>query len=260
MKKFLLASAALSVIAFQAHAAEPLRSKPAASSVRPAASMVAQRASSASNWTGAYVGVNVGYNFYRTLTDQDNKMLETTTADKKRLDSGSGLLVGGQVGFDYQVSDSVVLGLVADWDYSGAAQTVDYKTTDAGNGSFATDAPYGVYSARLRAGVLLSPELLIYATGGWAGTQNHLKITVPAPYLGYETTQAHYGWTVGAGAEYMISSNVSVFAEYRYSEYFKASYSDFMKPTTVAPSTKIDYKVFDQQVRVGVNYRFSTGN
>ena len=56
------------------------------------------------------------------------------------------------------------------------------------------------------------------------------------------------GWTVGAGAEYAVTNNVTVRAEY--------NYTDLGKDTLTTPTAAASIGYQGSDVKLGVNYKF----
>jgi opacity protein-like surface antigen len=85
--------------------------------------------------------------------------------------------------------------------------------------SYANTSLYWLGTVRGRFGVLATPSLLIYATGGWAyGGVSHsfggqFGRGAPAHHYGRRSTEAS-GWTYGGGLEYLISPRITDGAEY----------------------------------------------
>jgi outer membrane immunogenic protein len=136
------------------------------------------------NWNGAYVGVNLGYQWGKTT----NWPTEP-----------NGFMGGGQVGYNWQVNPNWVLGLEADIQASGAEDTfAPYKFSNPWFGT-----------VRGRAGYAMN-NVLAYVTGGLAYGGQRVD-------LGALTeSQVHLGWTIGAGVEVGLTPNWSAKAEYLY--------------------------------------------
>jgi len=77
---------------------------------------------------------------------------------------------------------------------------------------------------------LAKPELLLYATGGWAGQWVEGSIACGNPDFGgggawclsphAQTNKAFLnGWTIGGGAEWMLTRNWLIRGEYRYADF-----------------------------------------
>ena len=72
------------------------------------------------SWTGFYIGVNAGGSFGSDTATQNATFTSTALGANGLLNSTTqqapkGWLVGRQLGYNWQVSSSYVLGLEADW-------------------------------------------------------------------------------------------------------------------------------------------------
>jgi outer membrane immunogenic protein len=187
----------------------------------------------AMSWTGAYVGVAAGYSFLSEKTARDlNGQNPSPYADV------NGFLVGGQLGFDYQIN-SVVVGLSAD-----LAKSFASKSFPQGPGANLKIEDDYVGTARARVGVLLTPKFLAYATGGFAMAKSTATYTDVGTRVSESKTAT--GYVLGLGAEYRYTRNVSSFIEYRYYNYLKAT---FTRLNGIVDSS-------NSEIRVGVLYRF----
>ncbi|HLH11705.1 MAG TPA: outer membrane protein [Methylovirgula sp.] len=161
------------------------------------------------SWSGIYVGGQVGYEWGTDTTEE----LVTATGIPDGFNQGfrtNGVIGGGHVGFNYQVSQ-FVFGI--EGDINGADNRGGY-TLPNGNG---TRSRQDFDAAILgRAGITFD-RLLIYAQGGVAF--GDFKYTYFTPAIGETINNNRVGWTVGAGIEYAIDPNWSVFADYRYTDF-----------------------------------------
>jgi outer membrane immunogenic protein len=198
------------------------------------------------DWTGFYVGGNVGYSWGRLDNSIGGTPIGTTSVD--------GIIGGGQIGYNWQVNQ-IVFGLEADFQGSG----------QKGDGSF-TGAP-GVIPAstftfsnkldwfgtvRGRIGYAFD-RWLPYVTGGWAYGHGNVSGTVTGGTAGTGSTSADYsGWTAGAGLEYAFMNNWSAKIEYLYVDFGNGP------SVTLAPSAAVlsTGHLTDNIVRVGLNYKF----
>jgi outer membrane immunogenic protein len=123
-------------------------------------------------------------------------------------------------------------------------------------------------SARARAGFLITPTMLLYATGG--ASWIHLEASAfcgsvnpigwcrgpagPGSNVGTTSTvtTTRIGWTAGGGIEAMLWSNWLARIEYRYSDYGKFDYTLFSGVDAIAAETKFH----THTALVGVAYRF----
>ena len=162
------------------------------------------------SWTGAYVGLNVGGGF-----KADNSF--------GRAGDVSGVVGGGQIGYNYQISPLFVVGIETDF------QGTSLRTTNVSLPWFGT--------VRGRAGfALLNSTLLVYGTGGFAyGELN-------SPFR----SDVHTGWTAGGGVEYAFLPNWSAKVEYLYTDLERNG------GFAVGPQ-----RAKFHTVRAGVNYHFN---
>lgn len=182
------------------------------------------------NWTGFYAGINGGYGFGKSGW---SAATGTNTFDT------SGGLVGGTVGYNYQMGQWV-LGLEGDVDWSdmnGSTTTVPCTTSCETRNSW-------LGTARGRLGYAVGRFLPFVTAGGAFGD---IKAT-PTGLAGERDTKA--GWTAGAGVEVALTGPWSAKVEYLY--------ADLGKTTCAAGScalpTNVDLTA--NMVRAGVNYRF----
>jgi outer membrane immunogenic protein len=177
----------------------------------------------------------------------------------------TGFLGGGEVGYNYQISQ-FVLGVEGDAEYispspgafnSGVLNTGDTFTvnTSLRSNFFAT--------ARARAGIAFD-RVLVFATGGAAFTNSHLQQaytdTLDGPTTGnLSVATPTIGWTVGGGIEYAITNNWSVKAEYLYARFGGAAGSYTILAAGSGHTNTISTAVSADQLnigRIGVNYKF----
>jgi outer membrane immunogenic protein len=131
------------------------------------------------DWTGVYVGANVGY-AGGSVTDSD-----TGTQ------SFSGALAGGQIGANLQYR-SLIFGAEVDGDWSG----------QQGSNSSLSFNPRWLATARIRIGWAYD-NIAYYATGG-AG---YVHFSSNAPD-GTAFTATHTAWVAGLGQESTINRNL----------------------------------------------------
>ena len=201
----------------------------------------------APSWTGFYIGANGGFggnnvNYSATFAG----IPESTSLNS------SGFLGGGTAGFNWQVAPIWVIGAETDFDAtdisSNATATVPFATASAGTKIdwFGT--------VRGRAGVLVTPTALLYATGGWA--YGHTTTSATATALGFTESASsgnmQNGWTAGAGLEYAVYPWLSVKTEYLYVNLGSANVNGTVDgiPVTIGEKTAIN------TVKAGLNFKF----
>jgi outer membrane immunogenic protein len=189
------------------------------------------------SWTGCYGG---GY-FGSLFEQSDWGVLGSH--------SGTGLLVGGQLGCNYQISTWVfgIQGDAASADLSGThADQVNAGLTDQTKIDLLSSvtARFGYAWGRL----------LSYGKAGGAWTHENYGILFAdtSPFATASDTRS--GWTVGGGFEYAITDNLSMFFEYNYYDFGTQTIS-FASAT--GSSQLSDIRERDNVVKAGVNWKFS---
>jgi outer membrane immunogenic protein len=177
------------------------------------------------NWTGFYIGANIGGGFGRTTINPG--------ALSSNLD---GVVGGGQIGYNWQMPGSQwILGVEVD------GQGTSQNASVAGLGGTLNESLPWFVTARGRVGYAISPMIMLYGTGGLAVVDH--KFTAP----GFSQDDTRTGWTAGAGIEGMLTRNWSWKVEYLHVDV------GTFTPANAAPVT---VRLTDEIVRVGANYHF----
>ena len=113
---------------------------------------------------------------------------------------------------------------------------------------------------RLRLGYLVTPQFLLYGTGGLAygDTRTTASLSVDGnDILGgpYSKTVSSIGWTAGAGAEYKITRNLSFKTEYLYTDLGTRTLLESPADSFFAYPLKVH--TMDNTVRAGLNWTFN---
>jgi outer membrane immunogenic protein len=242
------------------------------------------------DWTGFYIGGNVGYSWGRARTDGDltgtqnvsvfrtagpTLIASTNTVLGALPLSGrtnvDGIIGGGQAGYNWQ-RGTWLFGLEADFQGSGERGTGNVCTVagcPAGTVAFAANYKLDWFGTfRGRTGFLPTERILLYATGGLA--YGHFAADSAFFPVSWGATKA--GWTVGAGIEAAIDNNWSVKFEYLYVDLGNVGGANasattvtnalntpavsFNTVTTQTLNYNFNSRFTDNIVRVGLNYRF----
>jgi len=188
-------------------------------------------------WTGFYAGVNLG-----GLDAKSDIVIPNYPSAYNS--SKTGLLGGGQVGFNYQVHPNWVIGVEGDLDAADVNDVSLIPNAPVADEKFSLK--YNMtYSVRGRVGYAAGPWL-IYGTGGWAGA--HLDDAVYIPLAGGHNSASLSGWTAGAGVEYAASQHWVLGAEWLHSDYGKKNFV-FNGPTSV--------KMQSEAFRARLSYLFN---
>jgi outer membrane immunogenic protein len=221
---------------------------------------------SVSNWTGLYIGGNVGYGWGNGNTDFS--FLPTPAAfgtPNTSLDNRShGVIGGAQIGYNWQMG-SLLTGLEADIQGSGIKSSVRsgpvFNTFAVAfvPGSFlSSDQKLSWFgTVRGRLGIAVTPDILLYATGGLAygqvddSAQTFFTATAQFPAT---VSKIRAGWTAGAGAEWMFARQWSAKVEYLYLDL--GNVSSLTNISSAGTQVNYSWKMQDHIVRAGVNYHF----
>ncbi len=224
------------------------------------------------DWTGFYVGGNIGYSWGRSsdtssLTNGAGTVLFADT-DKTNLD---GVVGGGQIGYNWQVQNWL-------WGLEADIQGSDEKGNHAYLCAIGICTPGAVVAVapgpavplslnqkidwfgtvRGRIGVLVSPKVLLYATGGLAYGEVDSNEVI-GTLGGFSNNVTNVGYTVGAGVEGVIGGNWTAKLEYLYVDLGKVSGSFATAIPAFGGGFLTSYyssRITDNVLRVGVNYKF----
>jgi outer membrane immunogenic protein len=260
MKKIFLATVATAALASSAMLSGAMAADMAPHAYTKAPAIV----SPATNWSGFYAGVNVGYGW-----DSGNtQMVETLGvifAPATLNTSGRGVVGGAQIGYNWQTG-SLVTGFETDIQGAGlkSSARANFFDIDAGAvvpGEFlsATHQISWFGTARARIGATVTPDLLLYGTGGLAygGVKNVGDAVLPDDIQG-SVNKIKVGWAAGAGAEWMFARNWSAKVEYLYVDLGSDSVVARSTTRPAAGATALDsWKNQENIVRAGVNYHFN---
>jgi len=204
------------------------------------------------DWTGLYLGGNIGAGFMRDNATQWSGVPVTFPIVGSIPVNPNGALGGGQVGFNYEFAPWVV-GIEGMW--SGAVSmsstsNVSAPTTSTGTLGLTTNL-FWLASVTGRVGYA-HDDLLFYVKGGGAWESvKYLESIVGAAAL-QTITDTRSGFTVGAGIEYGLTENFSAKVEYDFYDFGTQNYN-FNVATPLSISSQV------HQVLAGVNYRFTPG-
>jgi len=248
----------------------------------------------APTWAGTYIGTNIGWDWQNA--NSTNSALPSPFAvnffalalsggaiPNATSQNGNGVLGGFTLGHNFQ-NGSIVYGVEADATWLNISKTSSTTTNIGTFGAFtyfpittATQTKIDWLSTlRARAGLLVLPQTLLYATGGFAvGRVNGSTSIIPMGSGPAETcssngfcslgsgSETKLGLTIGGGAEYMLASHWTVKIEYLYYDLGHLSYTAneissalFERPFVGDPNLSIKTNITGSIVRAGVNLKF----
>ena len=260
-------------------------------------------------WTGIYAGLNIGAGIGTSSGVQTNGYgaydpvsqtygMPWGFASPYRTGNAtvnqSGVVGGGQIGYNYQINQNIVVGGEADFQgasIQGAGTAFGFTSatspvngvTHYQEGMVNTQAGIDwIGTVRGRVGCLVTPSLLLFGTGGFAYGNTWANVTssgyhwhpfnpnVPADIVfpSYQSVNnVSVGWTAGGGAEWMFMSNWSAKVEAiyynlgsqnvtgQYSPLLNERYTQSLFAFIAAARTNISYN--GVIARAGVNYHFN---
>ncbi len=231
------------------------------------------------NWTGFYIGGNVGY------TTADDRNISTTGqvgANIANVAGGArpgsvrfdrdGFIGGAQMGYNWQLSPNWVYGFETDIQYVDVDRSFTVGTVTVPPAALAplanvyrTDIDY-LGTVRGRIGYAFG-QTMVYGTGGFA----YARVNNSASFFGPPATgsvlqffgqdrRTKTGYTVGGGIEHMFSPNWSVKAEYLYYDLDNSNLNVAVIPRLVGQGGGTGYNTTIRNdghiARVGLNYKF----
>ena len=185
-------------------------------------------------WTGFYIGVNGGWGF----SDTDNNSFGSI----------NGGLVGGTVGYNYQLGQFVI-GYEGDVDWSDVRGSNFGYTFPGGSGTSKLTTNWMI-TERARLGYAVD-RTLFFVTGGYAGIDTHGTYSDSLGNFGSQN-RWQSGGVIGAGVEYAFTNNISLKGEYLYAPTFSETY--FGGAPVAADTTKTGLGL--SMFRAGLNYKF----
>jgi high affinity Mn2+ porin len=250
------------------------------------------------DWTGLYIGINAGYGFGKSRTDaffsdseagMGTPLFAAGTSSKL-----GGMLFGAQAGYHWQ-SGIWFIGVETDIAATNQRKTqAHFCSTASCNPTLAgSDAPVGIWrdqkldwfsTLRGRLGVTVTPNALLYATGGGAvagishlGTifgsslaplldadgnpvldanGNPINTTTTAG-AGFLTHTTKTGWVAGGGVEAHLIGDWTGKIEYLHLDFGRdpINAANLLNATPLA--VNLNSHITDDIVRVGLNYRLT---
>ena len=231
-----------------------------------------------SSWTGAYVGLGLGARATRTdMTEVSESVAGDPTDLTRRANTrpfdNIAFRASPYVGYLWQFAPQWTAGVEGDFGFADRTTTRAGFTTVLLADSQAPGESLSVRSRwdaslRARLGALVSPQTMLYATGGVAWQNAEMNSTcVSSTCTGFfglspgviSTSTTKTGWTVGGGLETVLGGNWLARAEYRYADYGKASFTVARSSTNPFFNPYVnnwDVAMRSHLATFGVTYRF----
>jgi outer membrane immunogenic protein len=228
------------------------------------------------SWTGFYAGLNAGY----AWGNSDPSLIGSVTGLALLFNGTNGLpglkpsgfIGGGQAGYNWQTGQFVWGGEV---DFDGLDAKADASASPffigKGNGNTVSwSSRYDwLFTARLRGGVLVDPNWLLYITGGLAVTHVHDSATCTSTtFCGNSFTGSTISWSdsntlaggaVGGGVETRFAPHWTARVEFLYAK-FKSTTAPvvgstgFVVHAIIPPLFSFEHQL--EMVRFAISYQF----
>ena len=207
-------------------------------------------------WSGVYAGLNLGGG-WNASGGNGNYWNGSGFNNGVSNRLPSGVIGGGQVGYNYQISPRLVVGVETDFQGTtmGSGSSINSSFYPVNRWDYSMGTSLNWYgTVRGRAAVAVIPEVLLYGTAGFAYgniSRNGLVLN--------GSTQT--GWTAGGGVEWMFLPNWSAKAEYLYTNMSGGPgtvYNFYPSYQPLLPLSVNDQTAWNT-IRAGVTYHFSWG-
>jgi outer membrane immunogenic protein len=175
------------------------------------------------SWNGVYGGIQGGAGWL------DGDFSSTGLGSEKRDFDGG--IVGGFVGYNWQLNNGFVVGLEGDVDYN-------FNKEDVGGGDIGTD---WAGSVRGRVGYAFD-RVMVYGAAGWTFANGF------AEGSGIDENETFHGWTVGAGVDVAVTDNLFLRGEYRY--------NDFGDKDIISGTPNLNADLDQSVIKLGVGIKF----
>lgn len=227
------------------------------------------------DWSGLYIGANIGTSHARingtTSTIDPNSPIGGGRGSDSGSDQWNGSIVGVQLGYNWMLNKNILLGVEGDF----SAPNLSHDTNGVSKFGV-SDKTFNVDTIGMLRGRVgyASNNWLIFGTGGAAWT--HVRTSNTQGPCGDGGTPPNYsiancssgpftgvpygtkdnssinktGWTIGAGAEVGITQNWTTRLEYIYTDFGSLHFSN---PSFNREST---FKLKTNSLQIGFNYKF----
>ena len=217
----------------------------------------------AQDWGGAYIGIHGGYRWsdgqlttgaYTLNNPSDVDPVIPPRSESYDLGSGIGGLQGG---YNFQIPGGWVFGFEGDMSWGNGDDSKSRTILIDGVAySLASRAELN-WQATLRARLgFTSGNWLFYGTAGVAFADFDWTETFSRPgafSIGASKSETLTGWTIGAGAEYAMTRNWIIRAEYLFED-FGTVHVPLAAALPAGTSGNID--VDAHKLRLGISYKF----
>jgi outer membrane immunogenic protein len=215
------------------------------------------------SWTGFYIGAHGGGGWATDKVTNVTGTAEFPAGFVHSTNKPSGVLAGGYVGFNYQLSQWLVVGIDGDGSWTNiSGNSTDASRAVAGVNANTTTQINWLATASGRVGIAVD-TWLFFAKGGGAFAELETNTAVVnaagVTISNIVSSDTRIGWMAGAGIEWAFAPNWLVKAEYNYIDFSANNYdatSTLVAPlNTVTPLTRHATTILNVG-KAGVAYKF----
>jgi outer membrane immunogenic protein len=200
---------------------------------------------------GFYAGAQIGYDSFQLNNRSDLPDFDGENGGRLTGLGSDGIAGGVVLGFNIPLGSAMIVGIEGTGRYSDASG--DTSVSDEDSESTIRQGTRASWSIMGRAGILVSPNALLYAQGGWGQTRFNTRfINTPTgadPVEVFDDGITRDAWRVGGGVEAALGGGWSARLDYVY-----ANYSDY--DVVLSPTNDFTIKPAVHQVSLGVSYYF----
>jgi outer membrane immunogenic protein len=215
------------------------------------------------NWTGFYIGGNVGGGWTRPeyLNTANTTFFGDVAGPPAFGHNASGFIGGGQIGYNWQAG-AFVFGVEAmfDWsDIKGSVNPLRGGLPPLGQDDIFETRIRSLFLGTARIGYAMN-NWLLYAKGGYAGGDVRVSVvdTLGANQGSGSASSWRNGWTVGGGVEYGFTPNWTAAIEYNYVRLDSGTYE--LAGTAAPLLYTFNVSTRDTHLVTGrLNYKFDWG-
>lgn len=228
IKKTLLGASLFAMMAVSgAHAADAIVSQEPA-----------PYAANAFSFGGAYVGGEIGWGWAQSK-------LSAWDIDGSEHFNSNGFLGGVYAGYNFDMGNSVILGIDGNFDYNDLKKSHDFDGNNQLPAASSKSQLEWSGAVRARAGYAFD-RFMPYIAGGVAF--GDVKTSYSTGGYDFSNSKTKTGWTIGAGLDYAATDNILLRFEYRYTDF---GHNDFdYQDISLRNSVKTN------DIRLGIAYKF----
>jgi outer membrane immunogenic protein len=222
------------------------------------------------SWTGVYAGVQIGGVWGTGALSNFNGFDPFTGAFINTSLGGtpSGVIGGGHIGAQVQYNQWI-LGVEGSVDGTSLRKDVNAAFPNFLGGAFLTTHTTAPVQGSIRGKIGIAwDRFMIYGTGGVVfgdfstnftlssgGFVTPGGVVIPPFFASSSFSRTRTGWTAGGGAQYALTPNWWVFAEYRFSDFGTIRNGAFPNlPNGVIFNGR--RRIQENQVQAGLSYKF----